>query len=198
MVIGLTACLLLAFGSYTGMIAGALLINIWALLDYVDGNVARCSKSSSRYGDFLDNLNTTIMSALLFTSVGVGAFLHPDSTLSPVLHPLLGSGVERGVLLFLGGWASLFYFLPRIIAERFKEAFPSPEKVQPIGVGSFSRPLRMLWFSLNNSIGLVMPILLLAVIFRFLGIFLFIWALIPAAVFVIIVPWIAIRGRRER
>lgn len=199
MIIGFAACLLLAFGNYAGMITGAALINIWALLDYVDGNVARCLKSSSRYGEFLDHLNTTIMSVLLFISIGVGAFLQPDSTLSPILHPILGSGVKRGILVFLGGWGSIFYFMPRTVADKYKEVFPSPEKAQStIGVENFSRPLRILWFSMNNSIGLVMPILLLAVIFKFVGIFLIVWALIPTCAFVIITPLIAIKGRRKR
>ncbi|MCJ7645568.1 CDP-alcohol phosphatidyltransferase family protein, partial [bacterium] len=53
-IIGLGSCIFLALGSYTLKLAGAFLASLYLLLDCVDGNIARSTKSSSPFGKFID------------------------------------------------------------------------------------------------------------------------------------------------
>lgn len=178
--IGCFGCILLAFGSYSGMIAGALILNIWALLEFVDGNVARATNSSSNYGAFIDDLNASIMSILLFTSAGIGAFNHSD---------LFAISIDKSVFLFLGCWASLFYIFPRFIGDAFVKAFSQEQRAF---VNELKRDISMsilskIRFNIYNITGLIMPILLIAVIFKFLGIFALLFALINTCAFIILI-----------
>ncbi len=190
MIIGVIGCALLAFGSYIYMIAGVLLLNIWVLLEYVDGNVARCTKSTSSYGRFIDHLNEIIVCALLFICVGIGAFNHPDPYLDTFVNLIFSVNVDRGIFLFLGGWASLFYFLPRYIGYDFAKVFSQGQS----GAKIMSRSalsggaIGKIAFTVYSTTGVVIPILVLAVIFKFLSIFLLLWALIHTSAFVILIP----------
>lgn len=190
--IGLIGCGFLAFGGYTGVITGAVIMNIWALLEFVDGNVARCNNSCTSYGAFVDDLNAYTISALFFISAGVGAFHHPDPWLNS-----LAINIDSSLFLFLGGWAALFYILPRFIGNLFTKIFPADEGVSGSGLleDISSSTLRRINFNINNIVGLVMPVLLLAAIFRFLSVFILIWALIPTGAFIVLVPKLLRRGR---
>ena len=179
--IGFTGCIFLAFGSYGGMIVGALLVNICALLDYVDGNVARGSNSSGSYGKFLDSLGDFTISVLLFMSIGVGTFNHPDPYLNSVAQSLLGTELDRSIFLFLGGWAAVFSIFPFLISYSFERTLlqPADDFVANLKVRGFSASLiHKVGFNLNSTTGLIMPILLLSTIFRFLSVVVFLWALI--------------------
>ena len=193
--IGCFGCILLAFGSYSGMIAGALILNIWALLEFVDGNVARATDSSSNYGAFVDDLNAYTVSALFFISVGVGAFHHPDLWLNSI-----AINVDNGVFLFLGGWASVFYIFPRFIGDIFVKAF---SQEQSAFVDELKRDISRSFvskisFNIYNITGLVMPVLLLAVLFKFLGIFVALFALINTAAFVVLITQLLRKARASK
>lgn len=181
---GCIGCILLAFGSYTSMITGALILNIWALLEFVDGNVARATHSCSNYGAFIDDLNAYTVSVLFFISVGVGAFHHPDLSLNSI-----AINIDNGVFLFLGGWASIFYIFPRFIGNLFLKLFPEGESEVGSRLRSdvLSSTLYKINYNINNITGLVMPVLLLATIFRFLSLFICLWALIHTSAFVILI-----------
>lgn len=174
---GCIGCGFLASGSYLGMIIGALLLNIWALLDYVDGDIARYTDSCTSYGAFLDSLNTGIMSTLIFLCAGVGAFQHPDLC----LNSILGMTIDRSLFLFLGGWSSSFYLLTSLTAKEFQELFSqdSSGRVGRMRRSIIKNPLHKLRANISNLGGLVLPILLLAIILNFLSVFVFLWALIP-------------------
>ena len=55
------------------IIVGALLFNAWAVLDCVDGNVARATGPESKYGPFVDALSGYVATALVILSIGVAA-----------------------------------------------------------------------------------------------------------------------------
>ena len=186
--IGCIGCVLLAFGSYSSMIAGALILNIWALLEYVDGSVARCTNSSSNYGAFIDDLNASTMSILLFISAGIAAFNHPN---------LFVINVNKSVFLFLGCWASLFYIFPRFIGDAFVKAFSQD---QCAFLDDFKKNLSAsiaskIRFNIYNTTGLIMPILLLAVIFKFLGFFVLFFALINTCAFIVLISQLLRKAR---
>lgn len=180
-ILGLAGCALLAFGNYVSVIIGAILVNLWALFDYIDGNIARYSGSSSKYGAFIDNANGLVISGLLFFSTGIGAFHHSDLFFSWLSQSILRTDINNAIFIMLGSWASLFYILPRLIGDEFAKVFPREE-------GSLFHKFRENMFSsflynkihlnLNNTVGIAMPALLLAAILGFLGSFVLIWALI--------------------
>ena len=191
-IIGCIGCILLAFGGYSGMIAGALILNIWALLEFVDGNVARYNNSCTSYGAFVDDLNAYTVATLFFISVGVGAFHHPDLWLNSI-----AINVDNGVFLFLGGWASVFYIFPRFIGNIFVKAF---SQEQSAFVDELKRDISRSFvskisFNIYNITGLIMPILLFAVIFKFLCIFVALFALINTAAFVVLITQLLRKAR---
>lgn len=66
LIISLGACILFSLGL---PVFGALLTNIWLLLDCVDGNIARSIKKQ-KYGEFADALSSYVCMGLLFSCVG--------------------------------------------------------------------------------------------------------------------------------
>jgi len=64
----LSAC----FFSSGAWLLGVLLINLWYLLDHVDGEVARYTKTSSPSGFFFDTVINYIIEPLIFLGIGCG------------------------------------------------------------------------------------------------------------------------------
>ena len=195
--IGCFGCILLAFGSYSGMIVGALILNIWALLEFVDGNVARATNSSSNYGAFIDALNASTMGILLFVSAGIAAFSYPDPHLNSFIRYFLAISIDKGVFLFFGCWASLFYIFPRFIGDAFVKAFSQEQRAF---VDELKRDISMsiaskIRFNIYNITGLIMPILLIAVIFNFLGFFVLFFALINTCAFIVLISQLLRKAR---
>lgn len=179
--ISLLGCTLIISGINWSMTIGALLLNIWAMLDYVDGQVARCSDSPSDYGRFLDFLVENVVAILMFTSVGIGVYTRPDPWLNSLSQMFLGIGLEKGLFLILGGWASAFYIFPLYAGCQF-ERFGIGEFVSftnQLKAGRWSGEfVRIVGFNLFNISGLVMPVLLVATVLEFLSVVLFLWSLI--------------------
>lgn len=184
---GTIGCLFLAFGTYKGMIIGALLVNIYALLDNVDGSMARCTNSCSKYGAFLDGVVDTTMSVFVFTCAGIGAFnfYYSEQWLNSVN---ILSNIDRNVFLFLGCWTALCYIFPRLIGYTFQKTFSEKKFVGREDVlGSPSSFVNIIASNFYNITGLVMPILLIAVIFKLLGIFVILFALINTCAFIVLI-----------
>ena len=185
LMIGTIGCMLLASGTYKVMIIGALLINFYDFLDSVDGNIARRTNTCSKYGAFLDGVVDTTMSVFVFTCAGIGAFNfnYSEQWLNSV--NILGN-IDRNVFLFLGSWASLCYIFPRLIGYIFQKTFSEKKFIGREDVlGEPSRFINIITSNLYNITGLVMPILLLAVIFNFLSVFVLLFALINTSAFVV-------------
>lgn len=68
-VIGAMGCVLFAYGH---LIWGAVLVNIYGLLDYADGDIARATNTQSDYGARLDGFSYLVITAALFVFVGIG------------------------------------------------------------------------------------------------------------------------------
>lgn len=184
-IIGCIGCILLAFGGYSGMVAGALILNIWALLEFVDGNVARATNSSSNFGAFIDNLNSYIMSATLFIGAGITAFRHPDLLLN-----LLAINIDKSAFLFLGCWTSVFFYIfPRLISMEFMKLFSQSERdlVAEAKKSLLGSSLNKIRLTLVNITGAVTPLLLIAVIFHFVGYFLIFYSLMSTGGFIILI-----------
>ena len=73
LLIGISGCALMAYGY---MIWGAVLVNLYGLSDYIDGDIARATKTQSKYGARIDGLSYLVITALVFVCVGIGSGVH--------------------------------------------------------------------------------------------------------------------------
>ena len=69
---GLIGCAFLSLGFYWAVVIGAGIINIYALLDYVDGDIARATKTVTKYGAAIDGTSYMIVTSLLFIVIRIG------------------------------------------------------------------------------------------------------------------------------
>jgi phosphatidylglycerophosphate synthase len=188
-VVLILGCSLLAVGEHMSAIVGALLVNCWFILDYVDGDIARYVKSSSAYGDFIDMLGHYIAGGLLFFAVGLGSYLHSEHLLISRLSGAL-SEIDASLVLILGSWASLTAIWTRLAYQRFRYTFKDMEiqRGNVLKVRSSSSPLQILLtmaqdlFSLS---GLLFPILLIAVVVEVVDAFLLFFAAANTAILIL-------------
>ncbi|MFC1907528.1 hypothetical protein ACFLW8_05530 [Chloroflexota bacterium] len=187
--VGCLGCGLLAFTNYEGMIVGALLINISLLLGYVDGNVARGSNSTSNHGRLLNNISFVIVGSLLFFAAGIGAFRQPDFHLDWLLRWLFYVELDKSIYLVLGSWTAICMILTSLFLDEFEIIYSS--RVARFsgyflkGNSPWKTLLRRTGY---NLIAMIVPLLLLAVIFRFLSSFLLFYAMFysAASIFILV------------
>ena len=104
--IGLAACLLMPLPC---PVIGALLINLWLVLDCTDGCIARSVKAQP-FGEFADGISSYILVSLLGTSLGLEAYFEGGAILEP------GSVW----ILLMGALASTADTLMRLIHQKYK------------------------------------------------------------------------------
>ena len=181
-------CGFLAFGNYIGVIIGAVLANTFVLLDCIDGMVARYNGKASNYGTFLETVVWAVFSVLFFISVGISAFNYPDPVLNSIAHWLFRVDIDRSLFIFLGGWAAVFYISHELIYSAYARIFSDrSDIVSEFKDATTGSLLFKIELNFNNITGMLMPILLIAVVFRFLSLYIFLWALIPTAAFIAVV-----------
>lgn len=90
-------------------IAGVVLINLWLVLDCVDGNIARCMKQKKKYGEFIDAMSGYVTVGFIY--IGIGAAVYQSG----------GLFVQPGnmLALILGAVASVSDILARLIYLNF-------------------------------------------------------------------------------
>lgn len=175
----LVGCLFLATGSYLSAITGAVLLNIWLILDFVDGNIARYEKSCSRYGEFIDAMGAYIAHLSFFTA-GIGFYISPDSLLlSYFTLPVEQYSVA---IIITGSIASIAAIWIRLIYQKFKNTFDAAdfEKENVLNIREKDTAFKaMVNFGHNlvNLSGLLLPVFLFAAVFRLLDAFLIFVAL---------------------
>lgn len=187
LVVLLAGCLFLAAGSYIAAITGAALLNVWLILDFVDGNIARYEKTSSLYGEFIDALGAFLAHLSLFAA-GVGFYVSQSSlVLSSLEWP-----TERysAAILVLGSIASLAAIWIRLVYQKFKNTFPAMnfEKHDVLnlrGSASISAMFLQIGHNLLNLSGLLLPAFLLAAALRLLDVFLIFVAIANMAILLI-------------
>ncbi len=74
LVIGMLGGILLAFKPWGAFLAGAVLMQLWYLLDHVDGQIARYRKTACLTGRFFDYVMHHAIHGVLFFSLGVYCF----------------------------------------------------------------------------------------------------------------------------
>ena len=72
--VGLLGALAFAGGSYPFLVAGAILVQMCILIDFIDGGVARARGEASNYGDWLDLIVDRIVDTAVFFGLCWGYF----------------------------------------------------------------------------------------------------------------------------
>ncbi len=108
-VVSVIGCILLAVPNTAAMITGIVLINLWIVLDCVDGNIARVTNNHTRMGEFFDAAYGYIICAFDFWAIGIAAYNWS--------YLLFG---EKSVMnLIVGGLACSFNLLPRLVYQKY-------------------------------------------------------------------------------
>ena len=198
LIVGLASCVFLALGSYMLKLVGALMVNLGFVLDCVDGNIARYRKSFSPFGEFIDALVGYIVTAFLFMSLGIGAFIDPGSSVL-LRHAEIFPLFSKNMFLFAGFWSSLSYVLARLGSLRYKTIFPSvpnDDNTKVIASNIFHRIMLIIIRNMFGTSGLFMPLLLFALVFKFLGLLALLYAVINTVVLILIIIKTTVRAFR--
>lgn len=187
LIAGCIGAILFAFGSYSSAIVGAILVCVYSMLDYVDGNIARYTDTCSKYGAFADSTNGAIIGTLLFLCVGIGVFNHPDPYLNTFIRYFWGIDIDRSTFLILGGFASSMSILASYVVTLFAAKF-SIEQVS-IAVVPETKKGRQLYSIpskvAHNIIVNRITILLLAAILGAMSLFIMIYAIVYTCSFIV-------------
>ena len=105
----------LAFGDSLMLeLLGCFFFSIWAVLDGVDGNLARCQKSCSKLGELWDAFGGYSTLVLVFLSAGLSAFYNSNSI----------EVLDKYWYLVIGGATSVISIFPRLIYQKKKAIMP--------------------------------------------------------------------------
>lgn len=119
----LAACVCYAIPFTPCIIAAIVLINFWLVLDCVDGNIARCKKSKTVYGEFVDDIGGYFTVAFVYLAIGVCTY-----NFGGVLF-----GKNNMWLVVLGAVSSICDILARLIHKdyiHFTDKTLSAEELQ--------------------------------------------------------------------
>jgi phosphatidylglycerophosphate synthase len=79
LIAGMAGGVLFAFGSWQSFLGGALLLQIWYLLDHVDGQIARYRQTACLTGRFFDYIMHHAIHGVIFFSLGIHCFTRTGS-----------------------------------------------------------------------------------------------------------------------
>lgn len=190
---GLLGSFLIATGDYSLAVVGAIFVNLFTLLDAIDGNIARTLKIQSLQGQFLDGMAAYIVFVFLYPCIGMGLFFNNSNSLSILSQVFMNQGT-KAYLIFLGGLAgalNIFYLYMSMVYndlmvtknsyhtlsddnKQEKYTKSTNEMGDLIRIVRFIRSHVILNFTRSN--GFVFPILFASVIFRFLDLFLVLYS----------------------
>lgn len=70
----IASCICYGVSTSGSIIAAVVLINFWLVLDCVDGNIARCRKVKTYYGEFIDDIGGYYSVAFIYLAIGLCAY----------------------------------------------------------------------------------------------------------------------------
>ncbi len=105
--VALAGCAALCVDSALWRAVGVVLVELWLVMDCVDGNIARVKKASSPMGGCIDAFSGYFITAFVFFSVGVAACYSTRFT------------EHAGLWVAMGGLSSAFGLLARLIHQKY-------------------------------------------------------------------------------
>ena len=151
-------------------IIGVCLIELWLVLDCVDGNIARVKKTCSEMGEFIDALSGYYVTGFVYFFVGIAAY-YTTKLFSE--HAL--------ILIVLGGVSTIAGLLARIIHQKYtysilvmNQANPANHNKMPEERVQNKKSIQYIRSRIDKEIGisgLFMPLLIVALMFNLFDLF---------------------------
>jgi len=175
--VSLLAAVLMGTGERNVAIVGAFLFNCFALLDCVDGNIARVRRQASPYGGFMDALGGYVAFACVFPAAGIAAEHAKQQIPFPVMDNLN--------FIIVGAIAAISNLTMRLVYQHFSNIV-GQKTVKP---GTFQK-------NVDNNLGitgLLMPAVLVGTIMQQLHWVVLLYAAFYALAFVVVTVRLIIR-----
>ena len=155
--------------------AGWLFFFLWAVLDGVDGNLARCKKQCSAIGELWDATGGYTAMIFMYLAAGIAAF--NDSNILTYC--------EDYWMLLLGGVTALLSIYPRLIMQKRKNTIKEDKKTESISNKSKFGLRQIVALNFISASGFLQVILLLATLTHTLNIFIGVYCIINFIIMVI-------------
>lgn len=128
-IVAIVACFFFILEGHYWHIIGAILINIWLLLDCTDGNLARSYKKQP-FGEFADGISSYILVGLMGTAMGITVYFEGGIIV----------GVNNPWIILVGALASSADTLMRLIYHKYKA---TERELAEIGVLEIEKDMRL-------------------------------------------------------
>lgn len=106
----LASCICYSISTPISIWAAVIMINFWLVLDCVDGNIARCRKIKTYYGEFVDDIGGYYTVAFIYLALGLCAYNTGGLLLD----------VANKWILVAGGVACICDILARLINKDYE------------------------------------------------------------------------------
>lgn len=169
-VIGFLGAIALACPQYWARVAGACLLQVSAVLDYVDGEVARLSGKVSNAGLFLDLTNHEVIRNSLFLALGYSVVRSTNN--------LVYSFLAFSAAVFVSAYQTSFFFAETVAPGGVIKDYPSQSLARRAPL--VRDAVTPLFLSMNET----KPVILLAAIFNRLSWVLVYYALVGPVLYV--------------
>jgi len=141
---------------------GALVINLWIVLDCVDGNIARFKKQTSIFGEFLDGLSGYLFTGFLYTCLGMSVFFS-DQSIS-----IFES--QKWIYILIGCLTSFVTIFPRLIDHKARTLFFEYQS-KTTDKNEYNI-FKIIGLNIAGMAGLCNPLLFIAAMTNFLNLYL--------------------------
>lgn len=179
-VVAFVGCMLICSSTSWVRWIGIMLINLWAILDCVDGNVARVTKTQSNKGAFMDAESGYMICAFVYLAFGMAAYHTSDAVFI----------ADKSVFIFIGAMASISDLLARLIHQKYVSTVENKESKETEGKKSTIGKLRKRVSTELGIAGFVLVGGIIAQIFNFYsylvifyGVFCFLTLLLTVALY---------------
>lgn len=140
---------------------GWLFFFMWAVLDGVDGNLARCTNQCSAIGDLWDTMGGYAAMVLMYFGAGIAAYYDVNRV----------DFVETHINLILGGATAIFSIFPRLVMHKKKSSGIESKAVKTLSDKQNFNITKMLGLNLVSPSGAMQVILLCGILFHMLNFF---------------------------
>lgn len=134
---------------------------LWAILDGVDGNLARCTNQCSPLGDLWDTMGGYAAMVLIYMSAGIAAFNQPD--FFKLEH--------KELILILGCSTSTISIFPRLILHKRKSSNFKDDIADRVSKKEGYNLTKVIGMNLVSPSGFMQVIFLIGLIFHLLNLF---------------------------
>ena len=188
---GIIAAILIMVGNFWQVFLGAILMQVWLIFDKTDGIIARYRKTTSKFGEFLEEFSGSLIAALFFSSTGVAASKFPG------FLPF-SSQLPPQIFIILGILTSFFVIFRHLIFRHFEAVFLKEKEVKNESLfksGSLATFYKMA-IKFLGIYSLAQPLLILAIIFNFLGLYTLVYFVIQGLAMLANVSFLVYRASK--